>query len=98
VLGAEELVGDALRARVERGLPALPVVDADEACVGIFGERELIRASREVHPHGLYRSSPLRAYAPAIDDGAAFLRDPVGAHADRDRVALAREQADAPTN
>ena len=35
---------DAVRKVLDTGLPALPVVDADERLVGIFGEREFIGA------------------------------------------------------
>ena len=44
LLRANQSVADAASAVVESGLPALPVVDAGDKLVGIFGEREFIGA------------------------------------------------------
>ncbi len=44
LLRADEQVGDAVQRVLESGLAALPVVDAAERLVGIFGEREFIGA------------------------------------------------------
>ncbi len=43
VLDAGDRVGDAVRAVLESGLPALPVVEGRRLC-GIFGEREFMEA------------------------------------------------------
>ena len=43
-LRVEETVGAAVQRVLESGLPALPVVDAEERLVGIFGEREFMGA------------------------------------------------------
>ncbi|MGH2948502.1 MAG: CBS domain-containing protein [Solirubrobacteraceae bacterium] len=43
VLQADDPVGDAVRAVMDSGLPALPVVDGKRLC-GIFGEREFMEA------------------------------------------------------
>jgi CBS domain-containing protein len=44
IIRASDTVGDATRAVLDSGLPALPVVDDDERFVGIFGEREFLGA------------------------------------------------------
>jgi CBS domain-containing protein len=44
LLRADMPLGDAVRAVLEAGLPALPVVDEREKLVGIFGEREFMGA------------------------------------------------------
>ncbi|MGH2846765.1 MAG: CBS domain-containing protein [Thermoleophilaceae bacterium] len=44
LLRQEDRVGNAVRAILDSGLPALPVVDADGELAGIFGEREFMAA------------------------------------------------------
>ena len=44
LLHADDEVGAAIRTMLDAGFVALPVVDADERLVGIFGEREFIGA------------------------------------------------------
>ena len=44
LLRADMPLGEAVRAVVESGLPALPVVDGDDRLVGLFGEREFMGA------------------------------------------------------
>ena len=44
LLDADDSVAVAARAVMESGLPALPVVKADGALLGIFGEREFMQA------------------------------------------------------
>jgi CBS domain-containing protein len=44
LLHADDPLGDALVTLLDSGLPALPVVDAQERYVGIFGEREFMTA------------------------------------------------------
>jgi CBS domain-containing protein len=44
LIRATDSVGDATRAVLDSGLPALPVVDDDDRLVGIFGEREFLGA------------------------------------------------------
>jgi CBS domain-containing protein len=44
LLHASDLVGDAVKAILDSGFAALPVVDEQERLVGIFGEREFITA------------------------------------------------------
>lgn len=44
LLHADDPVGTALATLLDSGLPALPVVDAAERYVGIFGEREFMTA------------------------------------------------------
>ena len=43
-LPADEPVGSATRKVIESGLPGLPAVDTDGKFVGIFGEREFMKA------------------------------------------------------
>jgi CBS domain-containing protein len=44
LLRVTDTVGDATRAVLDSGLPALPVVDERDRLVGIFGEREFLGA------------------------------------------------------
>ena len=44
LLRSAETVGSALQKVLDSGLPALPVLDAEEQLVGIFGEREFMSA------------------------------------------------------
>jgi len=44
LLHLDETVGSAVQKVLDSGLPALPVVDAEEQLVGIFGEREFMGA------------------------------------------------------
>jgi CBS domain-containing protein len=44
LLRRDETVGAAVRQVLDSGLPALPVVDANDRLVGIFGEREFMGA------------------------------------------------------
>jgi CBS domain-containing protein len=44
VIRASDSVGEATRAVLESGLPALPVVDEHDRFAGIFGEREFLGA------------------------------------------------------
>jgi CBS domain-containing protein len=44
LLHAADHVATAVRCLLDSGLPALPVVDGEERFVGIFGEREFMRA------------------------------------------------------
>lgn len=43
-LGADEMIGPAVRRVIEAGLPALPAVEADGRFAGLFGEREFMAA------------------------------------------------------
>ncbi|MCB0827828.1 MAG: CBS domain-containing protein [Solirubrobacterales bacterium] len=43
-LSVDELIAEAVRKVLDSGLPGLPAVDADGAFVGIFGEREFMKA------------------------------------------------------
>jgi CBS domain-containing protein len=43
-LSADELIAEAVRKVLDSGLPGLPAVDADGLFVGIFGEREFMKA------------------------------------------------------
>jgi CBS domain-containing protein len=44
VIRSSDSVGDATRAVLDSGLPALPVVDEEDHLVGLFGEREFLGA------------------------------------------------------
>jgi CBS domain-containing protein len=44
LLHVDDTVEDAVRRVLDSGMPALPVVDADERFAGIFGEREFMGA------------------------------------------------------
>jgi CBS domain-containing protein len=51
VIRASDSVGEATRAVLESGLPALPVVDEHDRFAGIFGEREFLGAVFPGYPN-----------------------------------------------
>ena len=43
-LGRDDRIENAVRAVLDSGLPALPVIDGDGRLCGVFGEREFLAA------------------------------------------------------
>jgi CBS domain-containing protein len=70
LIHARDPVGDATRAVLDSGLPALPVVDDDEQLVGIFGEREFMSA---VFP-GYLKELTYAAFVPRSLEAALEMR------------------------
>jgi CBS domain-containing protein len=96
LLRATQLVGEAVRAVVDSGLPALPVVGEDGAYAGIFGEREFMGAFfpgyfGELHGAGFVP----RTLDEAIERRAACLAEPVERHLNSEHIALGEDYSDA---
>lgn len=94
-LRADEPVVDALRTLLASGLPALPVVDAEGALVGLFGEREFMAALfpgyvGELHFAG-FVSGRLDE---ALEKRAACAHEPVSRHMNSDDVSVDEEFSD----
>lgn len=96
VLSRDQTVRSAVRAIGGAGVPALPVVDAEGAFAGIFGEREFIEALFPGYlgtlRHAGFVPHTLDA---AIERRASCLQDPVGHYMNRDRIAVTTEYSDA---
>lgn len=94
-LRADEPVVDAVRTLLASGLPALPVVDADGALVGLFGEREFMAALfpgyvSELH----YAAFVSERLDEALEKRAACAQEPISRHMNTDDVALDEEFSD----
>ena len=95
LLRADQVVAEAATAVVDSGLPALPVVDADERLVGIFGEREFIGA---LFP-GWLGEIKSAAFVPDTIDDAIERRlecrqDPVEKYTNTEHVAAGPNHSD----
>jgi CBS domain-containing protein len=96
LLRAEDTVGAAVERLVESGLPALPVVDAKDCLVGIFGEREFMAA---LFP-GYLQELKYAGFVPgtldeAIEKRAACSREAVGDHMNTEHVDVSVDFSDA---
>lgn len=96
VLPEGQPVGEAVGTIVRSELPALPVVDARDAYVGIFGEREFMGA---FFPGYLGELKSARFLPHALDETierrAACLAEAVGRYANREHIALGEDYSDA---
>ena len=88
-------VADAVRAVLASGLPALPVVDAREKLVGIFGEREFLGAlfPGYVKERG-YAGFVPRSIEAVLEKRAACRAEPVREHMNTDHVEVSPDHAD----
>jgi CBS domain-containing protein len=96
LLRHDEPVVEAVRRVLDSGLPALPVVDADERYAGIFGEREFVGA---VFP-GYMKELKYAAFVPyslddALEKRAACGEEPVSQHMNTEHVDLSGDFSDA---
>ena len=96
LLHEDEKVADAIRKVLDSDLPALPVVDADDRYVGIFGEREFMAA---VFP-GYVKELKYAAFVPhslddALEKRAACREEPVAQHMNTEHVDLSGDFSDA---
>ncbi len=88
-------VGDAVRAVLDSGLPALPVVDAGGRYTGIFGEREFIAALFPKYVGELqYAGFVPRSIDSVIDKRARCRHEPVGEHMNREHIDVAADASD----
>lgn len=95
LLEAGEEVGSAVRRVADSGLPALPVIDASERLLGIFGEREFVGA---LFPGYLDELRSARFVTRALDDAmerrSACAREPVERYTNREHVDVEPDASD----
>jgi CBS domain-containing protein len=88
-------VGDAVRDILDSGLPALPVVDDDDALVGIFGEREFMTALFPGYVGELrFAGFVPKSLDEVIEKRAACRADPIGDHMNTEHVEVAVDASD----
>ena len=95
LLREDASVEEAVRAILDSGLPALPVVDADGELVGIFGEREFLAA---LFP-GYIGELRFAGFVPkrlddAFEKRAACRKEPVAKHMTTDHVDVSEDVSD----
>jgi CBS domain-containing protein len=95
VLRADMPVAEAVRAVVDSELPALPVVDADDKLVGIFGEREFMGA---LFP-GYVKELPYAGFVPRSIESVLEKRqtcrlEPVRTHMNTEHIDVPPDFAD----
>jgi CBS domain-containing protein len=95
VLRDDQDIGSAVETIVASDLPALPVVDANDRLVGIFGEREFITALFPGYV-GQLRSAAFvpRSVEHLLQTRATCRREPVAHHMNREEVAVAEDYSD----
>jgi CBS domain-containing protein len=96
LLRHDEPVGSAVRRVVDSGLPALPVVGADDRLVGIFGEREFIGALFPGYL-GELRSARFvtRALDVALERRSTCAQEPVERYTNTEHVDVPPDASDA---
>jgi CBS domain-containing protein len=95
LLRRDETVGAAVRQVLDSGLPALPVVDANDHLVGIFGEREFMGA---LFP-GYLKELKYAGFVPstlddAIEKRAACRDEPVGDYMHTEHIDVGADFSD----
>lgn len=96
LLRRDETVGAAVRKVLDSDLPALPVVDANDHLVGIFGEREFIGA---LFP-GYLKELKYAGFVPstlddAIEKRAGCGHEPVGDYMHTEHIDVGTDFSDA---
>jgi CBS domain-containing protein len=96
VLGAEDRIDQAVRALLDSGLPALPVVDRSGRLCGIFGEREFMGALfpgylNELHHVGFVP----RALEAALQKRASCRAEPVSRYMNTEHIDVGPDFSDA---
>ena len=96
LLHRDDTVGAGVRRVLESGLPALPVIDADDRFAGIFGEREFMGA---LFP-GYLKELKYAGFVPstlddAIEKRAACRNESVGAYMTTEHIDVDSDFSDA---
>jgi CBS domain-containing protein len=94
-LREDQSVEEAVRAIIDSGLPALPVLDSDGCLAGIFGEREFMTA---LFP-GYVRELRFAGFVPkgldeALEKRSGCRREPVRAYMTTDHVEAPSDASD----
>jgi CBS domain-containing protein len=96
VLRADTPVADAVRQLLGTQLPALPVVDANDALCGIFGEREFMNAVFPGYLNLLGSASFVpRALETALEKRAECRTDPVRKYMNTEHIDVDTDYSDA---
>ena len=96
LLQADETVADAIPTLLDSDLPALPVVNAEGALGGIFGEREFIAAIFPGYLKELrYAGFVKRTLDEAIETRAACRHEPVAKHMNTEHIDVGADFSDA---
>lgn len=95
-LGRDDHIEHAVRAVLDSGLPALPVLDGDRRLCGVFGEREFLAALFPGYLQQLgYAGFVPRALEPSLEKRASCRHDPVAAYMTTDHVDVSADFSDA---
>ena len=95
VLSADDSVVSGVRKLLGSGLPALPVVDTRGSLIGIFGEREFLRALFPRYVSELHSAAFMpAAFDENIEQRTAALQEPILNFITTDRVAVAPTASD----
>ena len=85
-----------MRAVLDSGLPALPVIDGDGRLCGVFGEREFLAALFPGYLQQLgYAGFVPRALEDCLEKRAGCRHDPVAAYMTTDHVDVSADFSDA---
>lgn len=96
LLRSGQTVGEAVRAIVAEGLPALPVVDEEDRYVGIFGEREFVTALFPGYLGQLkYAGFVSHSLDREIDRRASCVADPIAEHVNSEHIDVDEDYSDA---
>ena len=96
VLHHDQSVGEAVDTVVSAGAPALPVVDARERFVGVFGEREFIHAVFPKYFDTLGSAGFVpKSLDALLERGAPAAAEPVSEHMTTDHVEVGADASDA---
>jgi CBS domain-containing protein len=96
LLRDDDGVGAAVEALLDSGLPALPVVDAQDKLVGLFGEREFVSALFPAYLRELkYAGFVRKALDDALEKRASCRGEPVSAHMNTEHVDVGTDFSDA---
>lgn len=96
VLRSDDTVGAAVGKLIDSGLPALPVVGADDRLAGIFGEREFMSALFPGYLGQLrYAGFVPSTLDDAIEKRAACANEPVGDYLNTEHIDVGSDFSDA---
>jgi CBS domain-containing protein len=96
VLDADAPIADAVRRLLDSRLPALPVVDRNQALRGIFGEREFMNALFPGYLNLLGSASFVpRALEDTLEKRASCSREPVSRYMNTEHIDVGTDFSDA---
>lgn len=96
LLTADQPIGSALEALRGAGVPALPVIDARERLVGLFGQREFLAALFPRYLGQLTNAAFVRkSLDHALEKRAGCRSEPVATHMNTDHVEVGPDFSDA---